>query len=100
MTDILADIENAPTELTSEKYVLRLCVANNTPQSTRAIERTKPFCESHIKGRYELAVVDLYQQRRSKTNRSSRRRRWSGSSRRRFANSSATCRTLAAYCWR
>ena len=62
MTDILADIENAPAESTSEKYVLRLYVAGNTPQSTRAIERAKTFCESHIKGRYELTVVDLYQQ--------------------------------------
>jgi circadian clock protein KaiB len=33
-----------------------------TPKSERAILNTKNFCEEHLKGRYELEIVDLYQQ--------------------------------------
>lgn len=43
-------------------FVLRLYVAGNSPQSQRAIERAKLFCERHLKGDYELSIVDLYQQ--------------------------------------
>ena len=43
-------------------YVLRLYVAGSTPQSLRAITNVKKFCEEYLKGRYELEVVDLYQQ--------------------------------------
>jgi circadian clock protein KaiB len=28
----------------------------------RAIENTKRLCETHLQGRYDLEVVDLYQQ--------------------------------------
>lgn len=44
-----------------ETYLLRLYVAGSTPQSVRAIENIKRICEEHLKGRYELEVVDLYQ---------------------------------------
>ncbi len=45
------------------EYVLTLYVAGSTPQSSRAIKNLKTICESHLKGRYVLTVVDLYQQR-------------------------------------
>lgn len=45
----------------SETYLLRLYVTGSTPQSMRAIENIKKICEEHLKGRYELEVVDLYQ---------------------------------------
>lgn len=51
-------IENSKTE----KYLLRLFVTGTTPQSSRAIANIKNICEEHLKGRYELEVVDLYQQ--------------------------------------
>ena len=44
------------------KYVLRLYVAGSTPQSSRAITNIKAICETHLKGRYNLTVVDLYEQ--------------------------------------
>ena len=44
-----------------ETYLLRLYVTGSTPQSMRAIENIKKICEEHLKGRYELEVVDLYQ---------------------------------------
>jgi circadian clock protein KaiB len=46
-----------------DRYVLRLYVAGSTPQSSRAITNLKAICETHLKDRYELIVVDLYEQK-------------------------------------
>jgi circadian clock protein KaiB len=43
------------------KQELRLYVAGSTPQSSRAITNLKTICETHLKDRYELTVVDLYE---------------------------------------
>lgn len=45
-----------------ETYVLRLYVTGMTPRSSRAISTIKAFCEEHLAGRYDLEVVDIYQQ--------------------------------------
>ncbi len=45
-----------------QKYVLRLYVAGITPKSTKAIENVKRICEEYLAGRYELEVIDIYQQ--------------------------------------
>jgi circadian clock protein KaiB len=42
-------------------YVLRLYVSGITPNSLRAIENVKKICEEHLKGRYELEIIDIYQ---------------------------------------
>ena len=56
-------------------YVLQLYVAGSTPQSSRAITNLKAICEAHLKGRYELTVIDLYLHRSwPRTIRSSSRR--------------------------
>lgn len=44
------------------RYHLRLYVTGATPRSLQAIESLKQLCEEHLKGRYELTVVDMYQQ--------------------------------------
>lgn len=44
------------------KYLLRLYVAGVTSRSSVAISNLKTICEEHLKGRYELDVVDIYQQ--------------------------------------
>jgi circadian clock protein KaiB len=44
-----------------EKYVLRLYVAENTPQSATAYRNLKKLCEVHLAGQYSLEVVDLMQ---------------------------------------
>jgi circadian clock protein KaiB len=44
------------------KYVLRLYVTGMTPKSTQAITNVQKLCEEHLEGRYELKVVDIYQQ--------------------------------------
>ena len=46
----------------TELYVLRLYVTGLTPRSTRAIENVRAICEEHLQGRYELEVIDIYQQ--------------------------------------
>ena len=43
------------------KYILKLYVAGLSPKSKRAIYSIKAICETHLKGRYELQVIDLYQ---------------------------------------
>lgn len=45
-----------------ERYILRLYVTGQTPRSTRAVENLKRICEEYLEGRYDLEVIDLYQQ--------------------------------------
>ena len=44
------------------KYVLRLYVSGSTLKSQRAVENIKRVCEEHLKGRYDLEVIDIYRQ--------------------------------------
>jgi circadian clock protein KaiB len=44
------------------RYLLRLFVSGMTPRSTVAIARIKSICEEHLNGRYDLEVIDIYQQ--------------------------------------
>ncbi len=43
-------------------YTLRLYVAGNTARSADAIINIRNICEMHLKGRYKLEVIDIYQQ--------------------------------------
>jgi circadian clock protein KaiB len=45
-----------------ERYVLRLYVTGLTPRSTEAFATIKAICEQHLEGRYDLEVIDIYQQ--------------------------------------
>ena len=54
--------EEALKDSKEKKYALRLYVAGATPRSTEAILNIKKICEEHLKGRYELEVIDIYQQ--------------------------------------
>jgi circadian clock protein KaiB len=56
---VLTELAFAPD---NGKQELRLYVAGSTPQSSRAITNLKTICETHLKDRYELTVVDLYEQ--------------------------------------
>lgn len=44
-----------------QHYCLRLFVSGQTPKSIRAIQNIKALCEERLNGRYELEVVDVYQ---------------------------------------
>lgn len=45
-----------------DRYLLTLYVAGQSPKSVSAIANLKAICEEHLQGRYELDVIDLYQQ--------------------------------------
>jgi circadian clock protein KaiB len=40
-------------------YLLRLYVAGQTPRSVAAFTNLKKICEEHLKGQYEIEVIDL-----------------------------------------
>ena len=52
----LADLED------SQQFVLRLYVTGMTPRSTRAISAVRKLCDEMLAGRYDLQVIDVYQQ--------------------------------------
>ena len=43
------------------KYKLRLFVTGSTPRSARAIANMRKICEENLHGRYDLEVVDVYE---------------------------------------
>ena len=55
-------LEAAAGKDDTRQYVLRLYVAGITPRSEEAIRNVKALCEEHMAGRYDLQVVDIYQQ--------------------------------------
>lgn len=57
-----AALEAAARKGKEQQYVLRLYVAGFTPRSQQAIRTVTDICEEHLAGRYELEVVDIYQQ--------------------------------------
>jgi circadian clock protein KaiB len=44
-----------------DAYKLRLFITGSTPRSTRAIENLRRICQENLQGRYNLEVVDVYQ---------------------------------------
>ncbi len=56
------EFEKAAARRDLAKYVLRLYVTGMTPKSTQAIANVRKICEKHLAGRYELKVIDIYQQ--------------------------------------
>jgi circadian clock protein KaiB len=60
--DVSRSFEQGLRHVEQRKFVLRLYVAGSTPQSTSAIKNIKKICHEHLQGRYELEVVDVYQQ--------------------------------------
>ena len=42
-----------------EKWILRLYVAGHTQKSATAFANLKRICETHMKGQYEIEIVDL-----------------------------------------
>jgi circadian clock protein KaiB len=48
--------------LTPEPYVLRLYVTGMTSRSGHAVDNLRAICEEYLEGRYDLEVIDIYQQ--------------------------------------
>ena len=52
----------APSRPAAPKLILRLYVAGTSPRSLRAIQNAKEICDEHLEGRYELQIIDIFQQ--------------------------------------
>lgn len=59
MTTTSPELPASPTEA---DYVLHLYITGATPNSLRAVRNIKEICEAHLAGRYELLIIDIYQQ--------------------------------------
>jgi circadian clock protein KaiB len=46
----------------AEFWQLRLYVSDHTPKSMEALSNLKTLCESELKGRYRITVIDLQKQ--------------------------------------
>ena len=53
-----SDSHRRPAKL----WQLRLYVTGQTPKSLAAFSNLKQICESHLKGRYRITVIDLLEQ--------------------------------------
>jgi circadian clock protein KaiB len=45
----------------SERFVLRLYIAGQTPKCVRAFTNLKQICEEHLADRYRIEIIDLLQ---------------------------------------
>ncbi len=43
------------------RYRLRLFITGSTPRSLRAIANMHQICERNLRGRYDVEIVDVYQ---------------------------------------
>jgi circadian clock protein KaiB len=60
---VTAEFEAALLKRKTDTYVLRVYIAGNNPRSLAAVENEKKICEEYLKERYELEVIDIYQDR-------------------------------------
>ena len=49
------------SDLSKDRYLLRLYITGSTSRSILALTNLKKICEEYLEGRYELEVIDLYQ---------------------------------------
>ncbi len=61
--DVTEEFERALEQKKTEHYVLRLYIAGNNLRSQVAVENVKKICEENLKGRYDLEIIDIYQDR-------------------------------------
>lgn len=54
--------EQAAQTAPAERYILRLYVTGLTPRSARAVDNLRAICDEYLEGRYDLEVIDIYQQ--------------------------------------
>jgi circadian clock protein KaiB len=62
LKDSTKEFEKALALEGDRKYVLRLYVTGTTPKSVSAIRNIRKICDEHLKGAYDLEVIDIYQQ--------------------------------------
>ena len=59
---VRAAFEQAAQAPPTERYVLRLYVTGMTARSARAVKNLQAICDEYLEGRYDLDVIDIYQQ--------------------------------------
>jgi len=59
-TSKLAPLLDAVDEV--RRYQLRLFITGTSPRSIQAIANIRSVCEEYLSGRYDLEVIDIYQQ--------------------------------------
>ena len=60
--NLQALFERAGLPPRDERYVLRLYVTGMTSRSARAVNNVRAICDEYLEGRYDLEVIDIYQQ--------------------------------------
>jgi circadian clock protein KaiB len=61
-SDSVRAYEAAAKKAARRRYELRLYIAGTTPLSAAALSNVLSVCEEHLPGRYDLVVIDVYQQ--------------------------------------
>jgi circadian clock protein KaiB len=56
------EFEQAIAQSPEARFVLRLYVSGMTTRSRQAIDNIRQLCEEHLPGRYDLEIIDIYQQ--------------------------------------
>jgi len=56
-----AAFDQAMSGFHKDKYTLRLFITGSTAKSVLALTNLKKICEEYLEGRYDLEVIDLYQ---------------------------------------
>jgi len=62
LQDSTVAFEMTHQETDKGNYILRLYVSGMTPNSLRAVENVRKICAEHLEGRYQLEIIDIYQQ--------------------------------------
>jgi circadian clock protein KaiB len=57
----LAELERIAKAFREGSFKLRLFVSGSSPRSTAAVANVRALCDEHLRGRYDLEVIDLYQ---------------------------------------
>ncbi len=57
-----AEFQRALSHGGDSRYVLRLYLTGSTRRSIQSVNSIKTLCERYLRGRYDLEVIDLYQQ--------------------------------------
>ncbi len=57
------DIVQGEDDGENRHYVLCLFIAGASVNSCRAVANLKGICETHIRGKYSLEVIDIHQQK-------------------------------------
>jgi circadian clock protein KaiB len=61
-TRTLKEFERLVADLAQPIYLFRLYVSGTSPRSAIAITNVRRICDQYLPGRYELEVIDVYQQ--------------------------------------